>query len=94
MDAVNLHPLIHLIYNIDKTGLKVTCSSSNQNLLAVKGSKRFTVLFMEKTITMIFMSASGLSNWSCVKESTESLSLNNCVAGTYVPYINFHLYEF
>jgi hypothetical protein len=62
VDAVNLHQLIQLIYKVDKTGLKVTSNSNNQNLFAVKRSKRLTVLLHGengKTITMlVFMSAS------------------------------------
>jgi hypothetical protein len=48
MDAMKLHQRPHLIYNADETGFKLTYSSGNQKLLAVYGSKRFTVLLMEK----------------------------------------------
>jgi hypothetical protein len=48
MDAMKLHQRPHLIYNVDEAVLKVTYNSGNQKLLAVKGSKRFTVLLAEK----------------------------------------------
>jgi hypothetical protein len=38
-DAMNLHQRPHLVYNLDETGLQLTCSSGNQKLLAKEGSK-------------------------------------------------------
>jgi hypothetical protein len=41
MDPTKLHQRPHLIYNADEKGPKLTYISGNQELLAVKGSKRF-----------------------------------------------------
>jgi hypothetical protein len=40
MDVMKLHQRPHLIYTADNAGLKLTCSSGIQKLLAVEGSKR------------------------------------------------------
>jgi hypothetical protein len=37
-------------YSVDETGLQLICSSRNQKLLAVKGSKWFAVLLKEKRV--------------------------------------------
>jgi hypothetical protein len=34
-DHVKLRQRLHLIFNLDETGLQMTCSSGNQKLLAV-----------------------------------------------------------
>jgi hypothetical protein len=40
MDVMKLHQRPHVIYTADDTGLKLTCSSGIQKLLATEVSKR------------------------------------------------------
>jgi hypothetical protein len=44
-----------LIYNLDETGLQMTCSSGNQKLLAAKGTKSSHCYSRktEKTVTVV-----------------------------------------
>jgi hypothetical protein len=48
VEAMELHQRPHLIYNVDKTGLKLTYNFGHQKLLAVKDSKKITLLLKEK----------------------------------------------
>jgi hypothetical protein len=89
MESTKLHKLSHLIYTVDKTRLKLTYNSGDQKLLAVKGSKRFIVLFMEKRRKH---ENSGLQeyrwkqldfpNGSVYRKVHNGLNLSNCIAGT------------
>jgi hypothetical protein len=60
MDAMKLHQQPHLMYEyiqkLDETGLRLTCNSGSQKLLAVEGSKRVpTATHREKgeTVTVV-----------------------------------------
>jgi hypothetical protein len=66
VDAMKLHQRSHLTWSVDETGFKLLYSPGNQKLLAVKGSKRFTILLRgakgETLTVVVCMSASG-SSW-------------------------------
>jgi hypothetical protein len=47
-DAVKLHQQLHVIQSVDETGLQLAYNSGNQKLLAVKGSRMFTLLLTEE----------------------------------------------
>jgi hypothetical protein len=57
MDAMNSQKRPYLIYDVDETGLQLTYTSGNQKLLAVNGSKNFTLLLTKK---MKYRDRSGL----------------------------------
>jgi hypothetical protein len=88
------------IYTVDKTRPKLAYNSGDQKLLAVKGSKRFIVLQMEKRRKH---ENSGpheyrwkqldFPNGSVYGKVQNGLNLSNCVAGTYIPYIHFYSYK-
>jgi hypothetical protein len=54
--AAKLHQRPHLINKLDEIGLKLTCSTVSQKLLAAEGSKRISTAThreREETVTVV-----------------------------------------
>jgi hypothetical protein len=75
---MKLHQRPHLIYKLDETGLKLTCSSVNQNILAAEGSRRVSSTTQREkgeTVTVVACMESvetiGFPLWFCIRESKE-----------------------